>query len=130
MRKIINSFEFLDEMARVGYVNKNLNPKEKSNIQIVIYTDDGGKIPHFHVKVQGSSDACIRFKSAEYFCHGKHDGVVSTVTAKQIDSLLRMKYKNTEMTYWQYAVNLWNDNNSDEEIPEDLVQPDYTKLNK
>jgi hypothetical protein len=31
-------------------------------------------------------------------------------------------------TYWQKAIDAWNDNNSDVELPLDLEQPDYTKL--
>jgi hypothetical protein len=32
------------------------------------------------------------------------------------------------MNNWQYVCDLWDSNNSDVEIPEDTVQPDYTQL--
>lgn len=131
MRKTIDSFEdTIEEMARIGYINKNNNPDEVSDFELVVYTDDEGNIPHMHVKIQGKVNACIRYDSAEYFEHGKYTNKVPMKVAKQIDRLLRSKNEFTCDTQWKAAVLMWNMNNSKMKLDKNIVQPDYTKLNK
>ena len=48
-------------MARIGYTS--------DRIEIQIYTDDPGNIPHLHFK-SDTLDRCIRLDKAEYFPHG------------------------------------------------------------
>lgn len=115
-------------MSRIGYLNKEGNPKQKSKFELYIYTDDAGKIPHMHIHIDGEHDACIMFDKAEYFIYGKNNNTVDINTAKMIDKLLRQPF-NSKITYWEYAIPMWNGNNSTMELPEDLEQPDYTKLN-
>ncbi len=110
---------------------------DDSSIEIFVNSDDGGKIPHFHVwkKLGGRRhewEVCIKFESAEYFTHGKYKGTVPTKIAKEIDKTLRQKDTKDKYgrTNWDIAIEEWNRNNSDVTLPDDLVQPDYTKLNK
>lgn len=119
----------IEAISKIGFLNKETDPKAKSNLELWIYSNDPGQIPHMHVHIEGERDACIRFDSAEYFVHGFNDNKVSSKVAGWIDSLLRKPYK-YGIDYWQHAKDLWNENNSDVEIPEDMEQPDYTKLNK
>lgn len=126
MRK---SIQALEEMARIGFINKENKPRQESGLEVFVYTNDGGSIPHFHIKIQGEQDACVRFDSAKYFSHGSKTSKISSKSAKQLDSMLRSVRRGDE-TYWEFAIDMWNTNNSKMEIPYDLIQPDYTKLNQ
>jgi hypothetical protein len=119
------------EMGRICFVpsdNKN------SEYDMYIHTNDPGKIPHFHVRKIGKKggnsyewDKCIRLDQAKYFSHGKHTGQIpSSKIEKEVINTLYKKHPKFNITYWEYAVQLWNDNNSDVEVG-NLVMPDYTK---
>ena len=114
-------------MSRIGYLNDKNIPKQKSIAQVYIYTDDPGKIPHMHVNIQGQKDACIRYDSAKYFSHGSHTNTLNKKLAYQFDKMLRSEYR-PGYTYWNLAIDAWNANNSDVELPLDSEQPDYTTL--
>ena len=51
----------LQEMARIGYVD---------NLELIIWTDDPGNIPHFHIRDRSTKgekfNCCIRIDKAEY----------------------------------------------------------------
>lgn len=114
----------LFEMARVGFFDE---------YEIYIHTDDPGKIPHFHLWDAGTKGnkfhTCIRIDKSEYFHHTGKEDVLNTNDKKDLCKFLSDKPKNKRYeTYWEYLVSMWNDNNSDVEIPEDQSMPDYTKL--
>ena len=128
--KVIEAVEEIYEMARICKLPSD------NNIEIFVNTDDGGNMPHFHVWKKLSRrvhewETCIKFEEPEYFLHGKYKDKVSTKIAKEIDKVLRSKKINDRSgrTYWQAAVDSWNDNNSNVTLPMDLQQPDYTTLN-
>lgn len=106
-------------MARVGYT--------EDNIELRIYTDDPGKIPHFHFKGD-NLDGCIRIDKAEYFPHNKHTSKLNSKQIKHLIKFLKSPYKNWGISNWKYLVALWNDNNSDISFPDDAEMPDYTLL--
>lgn len=128
----MNLFETLQnnkhllEMATVG--------KTSDNYDIVIYTNDPGKIPHFHYfddETRGNKfHTCIKLESAEYFHHGDKDDILNLKQRKELFTFLNSphkRYKNE--TNWQHLVYLWNDeNNSDVEIDENIQMPDYRNL--
>lgn len=131
-KNVQTSSDFLTDIearSRVAYINKNTNPEEKSEIELYIYTDDPGQIPHMHIHIQGQHDVCIRFDSPNYFSHEKNNNTVSSKVAAWIDAILRIT-DDDDQTLWKFAVKSWNSNNSGSKLPLDLEQPDYTKLNK
>ena len=118
-------------MARLWWVPPNV-PK---GIEVYVHTDDFGRFPHFHVRKYGSNntfewETCIRYGSAEYFVHGHYDGKLpNSNIAKRLDCMLRtINPKRRGITYWETAIDDWNANNSTIQLPQDLEQPDYTKL--
>ena len=132
MKRYIRSTEDIMCMARVGWVPCN----EPKCIEVYIHTNDSGKTPHFHVRKYSSHnqfewEVCIAFTEAKYFKHGKYtDELPDKGIAKDLDKMLRTVDKKSKygMTYWDIALEEWNRNNSDVELPLDLEQPDYTKL--
>ena len=121
------------EMARVGYLPVGSN---KSQVEVYVHTDDPGKTPHFHVRKKSEHghsfewDKCIQFEKAEYFEHGDfHKGKLPNKKyVKMVIDLMKSVNKTWGITYWQYAVRMWNDNNSDVTLPDDLQMPDYSRL--
>ena len=115
------------EMARVGITEDNMD--------IIIRTDDPGKLPHFHIVDRNSLDkrnneGCIRIDKAEYSSHGSKTMTLNSNQRKELVKFLKEKPKNgLTDTNWRYIVALWNDNNSDVILPVDLEMPDYTQLN-
>lgn len=119
------------EMARIGWVP----PENERGIEVYVHTDDPGKVPHFHVRKYGRNnnfewETCIRYDSAEYFFHGRYkDRLPDRKTAKELDKMLRQTNpKRRGLTYWESAVDDWNNNNSGTQLSTDIEQPDYSKL--
>lgn len=107
-------------MARVGITS--------DNIEIRIYTDDPGNIPHFHFVGDGL-DGCIRIDKAEYFPHGHHKSKLNTKQIRKLVKFLKSPYRGRQNeTNWSHLVDLWNDNNSDVELPDDYPMPDYLNI--
>lgn len=122
----------LYEMARVGYAD---------NLEISVWTNDPGEIPHFHVtndEPRGKAsrvDACIQLEQAKYFSHGKHKGTLNASQRKALDRFFREKPKySREPTNYDLAVSFWNSNNSNRIVVPpidkngDTVIPDYTNI--
>jgi hypothetical protein len=131
VRKIINEKAFM-EMARIGFI-----PIGTTNtVEVYVHTNDAGKVPHFHVRKYGSNnqfewETCIKYDSANYFVHGHYDDKIpDRKIIKELDKMLRTtdRKDRNNRTYWQKAIDAWNDNNSDVELDLNLEQPDYTKL--
>lgn len=118
----------VEGMARIGYLPRH------GNIEVYVWTNDPGTIPHMHVRERGDSkyvwECCIKFESAEYFDHGKYKGRLPSKVGKELDKMLRSIDPDSlhDATYWQTAVAEWNRNNSSTKLPKDLKQPDYSTL--
>lgn len=125
--------EYLTEMATVGNFGK---------LQAFVRTNDAGKIPHFHIwdatsrgtdKKKGFH-TCVRIDKCEYFLHeGKMDTIDDKDDREALVDFLKSKSKNkrfSEFTNWQVLVALWNMNNSDVEIDEDIEMPNYMNLKR
>lgn len=114
------------EMATLG--------RTASNYCIVIYTNDPGNIPHFHyvdAATRGQCfHACIRLDCCEYFSHtGKEDKLRSGQRKELVRFLQQPHDRYPQETNWQHLLYLWNnENNSDVQISEDSIMPDYTQL--
>ena len=113
----VNGRHSIYAMSRVGYT--------QDRIEILIYTDDTGMIPHFHFKSRDGLDGCIRLDKPEYFIHGHHTSILNTKQIRSIVKFLKSPYKNRGISNWEHLIDSWNDNNSKFEFPEDYLMPDY-----
>lgn len=127
MKRYIRSTQDIYGMARVGFLG---------NLEIYVNTNDGGNIPHFHIRLQDDWDkfhSCIKITCAEYF---PHEGKEDTLNAKQRKDLWRFmtgpvtltKYKDKFSSNWELVCFLWDLNNSAVAIPEGIKCPDYRQL--
>ena len=113
------------EMARVGFID--------DEYEVYIHTDDPGNVPHFHIwdaETRGQKfHTCIRIESPEYFHHTGKEAYLNSSMRKELVSFLKSKSKNKRFSSnWEYLVSMWNDNNSNMNVPEDITMPDYMKL--
>lgn len=122
----------LSEMARIGFI-----PIGTTNtVEVYVHTNDARNIPHFHVRKYGRNnqfewETCIKYDNAEYFLHGRYnDKLPNHKIAKDLDEFLRTidRKDRNKRTYWQKAIDAWNDNNSSVELDLNIVQPDYATL--
>jgi hypothetical protein len=129
MKRLIKHHDIYG-MARIGWIP----PGDAKGIEVYVHTDDAGKIPHFHVRKYGKNgnfewETCIRYDKADYFMHGRYKDKLPRGVGAKLDKMLRKKNpKRRGITYWESAVDDWNNNNSDVELSPDIVQPDYSAL--
>lgn len=126
--KVISNSHILTEMAKVGTFD---------DVDVLVWSNDPGKIPHFHIIDSNSRGnefhCCIEIKNPKYFFH---DGKEDTLNSRDIKDLIKFLNSSSNskrfssFTNWQVLVTLWNMNNSDIEIDEDIEMPDYTLLNR
>ena len=107
---------------------------EIKGLYIVIWKNDGGWIPHFHIynnqnPKKATFDACLKIETPEYFKHGHHTDVLNSKQMKLLLELLNSNF-NDKNTYWEMVINNWNLNNSKQTVPFDLPMPDYMSLIK
>lgn len=115
----------LEEMARIGFID---------NLEVLIWTDDPGNIPHFHIRdilTKGKKFHCrVQIDRPEYF---KHTGKEDSLNSKQKKNLVNFlnstsKLGGIEIKNWDKVVMYWNDNNSNLILPDDLEMSDYNLL--
>lgn len=117
IRKTNRKIHSIYAMSRIGILPQN--------IELRIYTDDPGKIPHFHFVSKDGLDGCIRIDKPEYFPHGHHKSKLNTRQIRELVRFLKKPSKKSGMTNWEVVLLFWNTNNSDIELPEDYPMPDY-----
>ena len=120
-------------MSRVGKIST-----DGDTYEIYVNTDDSGKIPHFHfrcINEWNKFHSCICIESAEYFSHGSKDDKLNAKQRKELQKFMlasssaRLYDENgNRINNWQYICVLWNDNNSDVNICENIQQPNYLLL--
>ena len=125
LNKVDEQEQILNEMARVGFMGA---------LEIWIRTDDPGNIPHFHIWDKNSKGqsfhTCVKIEKAEYFHHTGKEGILNTAQRKDLCEFLKsqcaknIRYK----TNWEYLVSMWNDNNPNAILSENIEMPDYTQL--
>lgn len=115
-------------MARVGITEDNMD--------IIVRTDDPGKLPHFHIIDRNrlgkrNNEGCIRIDKPEYFSHSNKIMTLNATQRKQLVKFLNEAPDKSKhySTNWDLLVDMWNLNNSDIQIPEGIEMPDYTLLN-
>lgn len=120
----------INEMARVGLLGE---------YDIVVYTDDPGFVPHFHIIDKATRgfefDCCVKLETNEYFNHGGHEDILSRHDRNNLYDFMLQPHRNVHYrNNYEYAVNLWNDNNSSSyvQINEDnngnIIVPDYRHI--
>lgn len=114
----------LGEMARVGFIEGN------RKFEVYVWTDDGGNIPHVHVRsIDRSFETCVKLTKAEYFHHGNYKGEFNSKEKKAFYKFMKAKSKNERYsTNYEYACSMWNDNNSNISISENHKMPNYSQL--
>lgn len=121
-----NKEHLLCEMARIG---------KMGSYDIWVWTDDPGKIPHFHMwdySTKGKKfHACIRIDSAEYFFHTGKEDVLNHKLKKELVAFLQSKSDDEDdgdMTNWEVLLQEWNRNNSDVKVSRKQEMPNYMDL--
>ena len=108
-------------MSRVGYTSTD-------RLEIIIYTDDPGKVPHLHFQNLEGVDGCLRLDKAQYFPHGRHRSKLNTKQMRALVKFMKQPYRERGITNWEHTIDLWNDNNSDVVLPDDTPMPDYIHM--
>ena len=131
--KIVRSSQEIYGMSRVGTISN-----KGTTYEIYVNTDDEVKLPHFHFRDMNDWDnfhTCIRIDVAEYFHHGNKQDTLNSHQKKLLNDFMctptvkvRFDEHGNRLNNWQYICDMWDANNSDVIIPEDIIQPDYTKL--
>lgn len=119
------------EMARVGFAD---------TLEISVWTNDSGTIPHIHITnneprgKKTSIDACVQLEKSAYFSHGTHTDTLNSSQRRALNDFMHAKPRNgLTATNYEYAVALWNDNNSDTYVAmkrdgNKVIVPDYTNI--
>ncbi len=133
MKRYVKSTEDIYGMSRVGQISGN-----GVTFEIYVNTNDGGKIPHFHMRDIDDWDnfhTCIRIDAPKYFLHGSKQDILSAKEKKLLADFMEaptrkalFNEKGQRINNWQYVCMLWDDNNSDVMIDESVEQPDYRQL--
>lgn len=120
--------EYLNEMARIGWIDND-------KLEVYVNTDDGGEIPHFHVKDAATHGqdfhTCIEIMSAKYFHHTGKEDFLNTHQRKQLNTFLMSEPDDEDSpfnTNWESLVYEWNRNNSDKKVDRSIAMPDYKTI--
>lgn len=107
----------LEEMARVGSLN---------GFEFKVY---GGErnIPHIHMD-SADKKVCIRLDIAEYYAHGKSKDTLNSNERDILIDFMNNRHRRFDITNYEYMLNLWNENNPNYEIDEEMQMPDYKNL--
>lgn len=101
----------LNEMARVGYIG--------GEFEVYVWTDDPGHVPHVHVRDTNSRgenfETCVQLTKNSYFLHGFYRDKFNAKARKAFAEFMEAPCHNKRYdTNYEYAVDMWNDNNSSE----------------
>ena len=112
----------INEMSQVGTFSK---------YTIIVWTNDPGNIPHFHIvdsNTRGEKfHTCLKIESPEYFHHSGKEDVLNNKERKELLKFLNSKDKWGEQN-WIVLLKEWERNNSNSSIDINQVIPDYLKL--
>lgn len=133
---IEESYDMLYEMASVGYFTTcKKNGKQESPKFKVFVCGDEGEIPHMHIWDDDTDGrkihTCICLNKIEYFHHTGKEGVLTPKQKKFLVDFLKDECKKNKRykTNWEYALSMWNDNNTNKtQVDETSEVLDYTQL--
>lgn len=116
--KRLSKIHKIEEMARVGSMN---------GFDFKVYGGEGS-YPHIHMDSADKS-VYIRLDKCDYFLHNSGPDMLNSNERKILVKFMNTKHKKYNVTYWEYMINLWNENNPEYEIDDTkLKMPDYSKL--
>lgn len=122
--KQLNEKQGLIEMAKIG---------EIKNYTIIVWTNDNGNIPHFHIVDSNTLGkqfhTCVQIEKPEYFHHtGKEDTLNSKEKKELIKFFQASDPDEVFGTNWDVLLYEWNKNNNRKRISRDTEMPDYILL--
>ena len=133
---VIEETDMLFEMASVGYFNtfkKNGKP-ESPKFKVFVNGGEGNE-PHMHIWDDDTNgkqlNTCVCLTKIEYFHHNGKEDVLTQDQKEQLVIFLKDECKKNKRykTNWEYALSMWNDNNTDKtQVDETSEVLDYTKL--
>lgn len=126
----------LYEMASVGYFSTDETNSQPQNAEFKVFVNGGeGDEPHIHIWDNTTSGrrfhTCICLNKVAYFHHTGKEGVLTKKQKKRLVEFLKAEcVKNKRYkTNWEYALSMWNDNNTDKtQVDESAEVLDYTLL--
>lgn len=117
----------IEEMAVIGPL--------KRGYEVVVYTDDGGNTPHFHVRDIGTHgkefESCAELKTNKYFLHKPNYVEMPRDVRKMLYEFMCLPSEDDVFkTNYASAIFEWNRNNSKMKIPfsQDAEVPDYLHI--
>ena len=130
--------DMLYEMASVGYFTTfKENGKQESPKFKVFVCGDEGEIPHMHIwddETDGKKiHTCVCLDKIEYFHHTGKEDILTPKQKKFLFDFLKEECKKNKRykTNWEYALSMWNDNNTGKiQVDETSEVLDYTKLKR
>jgi hypothetical protein len=132
----IKESDMLFEMASVGYFNtfkKNGKP-ESPKFKVFVNGGEGNE-PHMHIWDDDTNGkqlhTCVCLTKIEYFHHNGKEDILTQDQKEQLVLFLKDECKKNKRykTNWEYALSMWNDNNTDKtQVDETSEVLDYTKL--
>ena len=130
------SYDMLYAMASVGYFTTcKENGKQESPKFKVFVCGDEGEIPHMHIWDDDTDGrkihTCICLNKIEYFHHAGKEDILTPKQKKHLVNFLKDECKKNKRykTNWEYALSMWNDNNTNKtQVDETSEVLDYTKL--
>ena len=128
MKRVIrSSLQNIEAMTRVGFTS--------DRYEVYVNTNDDGKIPHFHYRDANDRSrlhTCIRIDRPEYFHHEGKSDVLNSKQKKALQKFMTSKvsgkYSDRFKNNWELVCFVWDINNSDVEISDDMMQPNYINL--
>ncbi len=133
---VIEENDMLFEMASVGYFNtfkKNGKP-ESPKFKVFVNGGEGNE-PHMHIWDDDTNGrqlhTCVCLTKIEYFHHNGKEDILTQDQKELLVLFLKDECKKNKRykTNWEYALSMWNDNNTDKtQVDETSEVLDYTKL--
>lgn len=122
--KQLSEKQGLIEMAKIG---------EIKNYTIIVWTNDNGNIPHFHIVDSGTLGSqfhtCVQIEKPEYFHHTGKEGVLNSKERKELIKFFQSPDPDEVFgTNWDVLLYEWNKNNNRKKISRNTGMPDYILL--
>lgn len=112
------------------YIGSFSKTKNKKDISVHVYEDEGDHVPHMHLIKEGEPDCCIRIDKAEYFSHGRHSNTINSKTLKRFITFMKRKNIKFGQSNYKFAIYSWNKYNKHDQLDINMEMPDYSRLNK
>ncbi len=103
------------------------------NIEIIIWSDEPDATPHFHVfnrNKDRENECCIKIESAEYINLNSINTKLDARQRKGLIDFLKQPFGRKAFIgiNWEFLLFLWNVNNSQSEVPDDIPMPNYENI--